>query len=846
MENNALLKYFNNDTLAAEVWTNKYKYKDEVSPSDMHRRLAREFARIEEKYQIDETPEKINLLSRYGRLRKPLTEERIFELFDRFNDIIPQGSIMSSLGTDKIASLSNCFVVGQPHDSYSGILQKDEELVQLMKRRGGVGIDLSTLRPSGTKVTNAAKTSTGAVSFMDRYSNSTREVAQGGRRGALMLTIDCRHPDVLDFINSKKDRTKITGANISVMLRDDFMEAVKNDEDYLLRWPCDTEIPDYQKFDNFDYNTLILYEEQDKGDEGYLSCQIKKIKAKELYNQIVENAWENAEPGQIFIDKHWNYSPDGVYKQYRGVTTNPCGEIFMQMYDACRLMCINFFNLIDDAFNNGELNKDKLYTLAYEQQRLSDDLVDLEIEAIDKIISKIKSDKRATDTELNLWTNIREVARSGRRTGNGFTALGDMLAALSLKYDSEESKKIIEEVMQIKLKAELDCTVDLSILRGSFEGANPDLEFGKDMKSPANDWYKFILEEFPEQALRMFTHCRRNVSFSTVAPTGTVSIMTQTSSGMEPLYKAYYTRRVKVNPGEKNARVDFVDQSGDSWMEYPVLHPKFEEWCDINKMCTGTIENIQSAFKESPWYGSEADDIDWKSRIEIQSIIQKYTTHSISSTINLPEKTTKEEVAEIYQYAWDKGLKGVTVYRNNSRTGVLIDSQNKQQGFAYKDAVKRPRHLIADGYITKVKGEEYIVLIGLLDGKPYEVFSSRNKWNLPSKFACEIIKKNKTKYEVIIKDILTIENFTSEITDEEAAITRLISTSLRHGVSPEFIAAQLNKTTGAIVNFDKSIARILNKYSANRTLTEECPECQGELIRIEGCKKCKQCTYSAC
>lgn len=519
-------EYFNGDELAASVWEGKYAAEGETTPNDMHKRLAKEFARIEKQYSDSLEPWEIRViknksLSEYGKKRKPLVESVIYELFKDFKYIVPQGSIMSMLGVDKIGSLSNCFVIGQPEDSYGGILQKDEQLVQLMKRRGGVGIDISTLRPSGTDVTNAAKTSTGAASFMERFSNSTREVAQGGRRGALMITIDVRHPDVFDFVNIKKDRTKVTGANISVMLRDDFMEAVKNDEDYLLRFPCDHNFS-YEYPSTFEYNVLTDVKVSDEE-----VVKTKRIRARELYDAIVENAWENAEPGQMFIDKHWSYSPDGAYEQYRGVTTNPCGEIFMQPYDACRLMAINLLSFVEKPYTDEAcVDWVKLYEVAYEQQRLADDLVDLELEHISRILAKIHSDEESDEvkrTEIELWEKVYDVASAGRRTGCGFTALGDMLAAVGVAYDSQQGCDYIEKVMRTKMEAELDCTIDLAILRDSFKGWDYNEEFVKMGSVGTNDFYQMLCDEFPEQAERMYIHGRRNVSWSTVAPTGSVN-----------------------------------------------------------------------------------------------------------------------------------------------------------------------------------------------------------------------------------------------------------------------------------------------------------------------------------
>ncbi len=516
-----IIDYFKGDELAASVWKSKYAIKGEKTPEDMHKRMAREFARIEEKYGKTLDKEILAKLSNFGKYFEDRfwdgdPEIAIQAYFNNFGQIVPQGSIMSMLGNKyKIGSLSNCFVVGQPHDSYGGIMQKDQELVQLMKRRGGVGIDISTLRPSNTLVSNAAGSSTGAVSFMHRYSNSCREVAQNGRRGALMITIDCRHPDVLEFINVKKDLTQVTGANISVQLRNDFMQAVKDDKDYLLRFPCNKEVED--DFSDMEYNKL----------ETWANCVVKRVKAREYFNSIVECNWLSAEPGLMFVDRHWDYSPDGVYPQYRGITTNPCGEIFMAMYDACRLLALNFYNIVINHFTNkAEIDYHKLYEIAYIQQRLADDIVDLELEYVDNILKKIEQDEEPEEikrTERLLWENIRKVASSSRRTGAGFTALGDMLAALNLKYDSEEAKQIIEKVCKRKLQAELDCTIDLAILRGKFKGWDKELEFTEDSGLHGNnDFYTMLISEFPEQAFKMLKYGRRNVSWNTVAPTGTV------------------------------------------------------------------------------------------------------------------------------------------------------------------------------------------------------------------------------------------------------------------------------------------------------------------------------------
>ena len=860
------LDYFKGDQMAADVWRGKYQFNDEQTPDNMHWRMAEEISRIEDKYQEKELKNQNNIiwnsLSHYGRHRNMMDPDDIYQLFKDFKYIVPQGSIMSMLGTGKFGSLSNCFVIGQPYDSYGGIFQKDQEMAQLEKRRGGVGLDISTLRPKGVVTNNAANTSTGAASFMERFSNTTREVAQDGRRGALMLTIDVRHPDVFEFVNIKKDRTKVTGANISVMLRDDFMEVVKNNEDYILRWPCNEKI-EFEDINSLDYNKLILATSID-GNDVY----IKRIKAKELYDQIVENAWDNAEPGQMFVDRHWNYSPDGVYPQYRGVTTNPCGEIFMQPYDACRLLALNLFSFVVNPFTSlAHIDYNKLYQMAYEQQRIADDIVDLELEHIDRIIQKIQDDPEPLEVkqvELDLWTKIRNVAKSGRRTGCGFTGLADMLAALGFKYDSEESKEVIDLVLRTKMNAELDCTIDLAILRGTFDGWDWQKEFS--VTKGNNSFYQMLQDNFIEQAGRMCDYGRRNISWSTVAPTGTVSMMTQTSSGLEPIFLPFYMRRKKVNPNDKNVRVDFTDQNGDTWQEYPVLHPKFKDWINIKIKEGGKIsvatsmskvkkvdidinnkQHLELMFVESPWYKSTANDIDWKERIDIQAIIQKYTTHSISSTLNLPSNITKDEVSKIYMEAYDKGLKGVTIYRDGCRTGVLVAESTKESIFEYRDAPKRPKELQGEAHSVSVKGEKFNVIVGLLEGKPYEVFAFPYS---DIKGEGKIIKQKRGEYDFYQNSTINKTRVLTDImSDEQAALTRLISTSLRHGADITFIVEQLSKSNGDITSYTKAIARVLKKYVSEDKLVSrnKCQDCGSTDLRMEeGCQKCNSCGSSKC
>lgn len=854
------LNYFSGDELSNSVWLSKYRNGDEKTPLDMHKRMAKQYAKIEERFFKDKSQIKnYEYLSDYGKNKPDYTYEYILNLFDRFSKIIPQGSIMATLGTDQIASLSNCFVVGQPHDSYSGIFRKDEELAQLMKRRGGVGVDISTLRPRSAKTNNAAKASTGAVSFMERFSNTTREVAQEGRRGALMITIDCRHPDVQDFINIKRDRQKVTGANISVMLRNEFVDAAINNKDYVLRFPCDFDNLNAHKefIEKLPYDILATIEND--------SVFIKKVKAKEVYDLIVDNAWENAEPGQIFIDNHYNYSPDSVYAFYRGVTTNPCGEIFMGLYDACRLMCLNYLSFVKNPFTDkAEFDFEELYRTAYDQQSLSDNLIELELEQISKIINKIKNSDNPSNVELELWENVYTVTKNGRRTGNGFTALGDTFAALGCKYGDAYSLELAERISKTKAKGELDATIDLAIKRGPFVGFDPHLEMLSDGKTYKyeNAFFKNWHYMFPEQMERMNKFGRRNVSWSTVAPTGSVSILTQTSSGLEPLFKAFYIRRRKVNPNEVHSKIDFVDQSGDSWVEYPVLHPQFKNWLyskfenkvkddlEFNKLIDD-LDFIKKEFKKSPWFGSEADDIDWNDRITIQSVIQKYTTHSISSTINLPNDVSKEQVSNIYIESYFKNLKGVTIYRDGCRTGVLVnvDKPNNVSDNLFKstDAPKRPKNLPADIYLISKNKIQYIVAVGLYNDKPYEVFASKNEWDIPKHCHGEIIKQGKNHYNINIKDWGTISNFTnSDILPEEEDLTRMISMSLRHGASINYIVEQLNKTK-SLISFSKTIAKVLKKYIPDGVETaKKCDNCNGTLVYEEGCMKCVDCGSSKC
>jgi len=849
-----LLAYFKGDELAAGVWLGKYALDGEETPADMHRRMAKEFARVDEKHQKVEVIK--NNLSTYGKDRNKLTEESIYGLFEDFKYVIPQGSIMSTLGTDIIASLSNCWVEASPLDSYSGIMHTDANLAYYYKRRGGVGTDLSNLRPAGTDTNNTAKSSTGMASFMHRFSNTTREVAMNGRRGALMLSCSVNHPDIMDFIKIKRDGTSVTGANISIRLNDEFMEAVKNDEDYILRFPCDKPV-DYilyeEEIPNLEYNELTPSLCEDK------NVYVKKIKAKEYWNEIVHSAKNFAEPGLLYWDNVLNYDPASVYPQYTPVSTNPCGEQALNANDSCRLMALNLFSFVDNPFTSkASLNVEKLYKYSYEFARLGDDLIDLELEYIQRIIEKIKADPEPDyikRPELELWNKSYKNTKAGRRVGLGITALADMLAALGVGYDSKKGLKITDRVMRTKMEAELDCTIDLAILRGTFDGWDSNMEYNSEFKvGGKNKFYTAMAQMFPLQYSRMKEHGRRSVSWSTIAPTGSVSILTQTSSGCEPLFMPFYMRRKKVNPGE-DIRVDFVDEIGDSWQEFPVLHEKFKDWVnakDINQteilgeaLKELTKDQLQSLFEKSPWYGSTANDIDWNKRNEMQAVLQKYTTNAISSTINLPSTVTEQEVSDIYMSGWELGLKGQTVYVDGSRSGVLVDSSKKvETSFEYADAVKRPKELEAEVHHSTTAGVSYRVIVGLLDSKPYEVFIDESESSISGKGV--VFKQGKGDY--FFKQADTTVNISDTMTDEQSTISRITSMSLRHRTNIKYVVEQLRKSDGDMFSFSKSLARVLKKYIPDgETATVSCDECGGEnVIFEEGCNKCKDCGHGAC
>ncbi|MCZ2278492.1 MAG: adenosylcobalamin-dependent ribonucleoside-diphosphate reductase [Bacteroidia bacterium] len=827
------LEYFNGDELAATTWMNKYALKDstgkffELTPSDMHRRMAKEFARIEKNYPVK--PEEAENYSEYGKMRTPLTEERIYELFDGFRYVVPQGSVMASLGNNMVlASLSNCVVLPEIYDSYGGIFYTDQQLAQLFKRRCGVGIDLSSIRPAGMNVSNAAGTTSGAVSFMERFSNTTREVAQNGRRGALMITMDVAHPDIEQFVTIKQDLTKVTGANISVRISDEFMTAVEKDTEFTLRFPIDSPNPQFSK----------------------------KVKARQLWNTIIECAHRTAEPGIIFWDRQHHYSTSSVYPGYKNISTNPCSEIAMQGGDSCRLIAVNLLSFVVNPFTEeATFNHEKFYEVIYESQRLMDDLVDLELEAIERILVKVESDTEPDfikDTELRTWKLLYESGKKGRRTGLGFTALADTVAAMNLKFDSNMAMNLVREIMKTKCAAEFDSSIDMAIERGKFTGFDPEIE-------SESEFVQMMKKEFPEIYNRMMQFGRRNISISTVAPTGTLSILTQTSSGIEPVFMLSYTRRRKVNREDQTARIDFTDSLGDSWQEFTVYHHGLKLWMEK----TGKKD-----ITKSPYSKSTASDIIWSKRVEMQGIVQHFTTHSISSTINLPSDVSAEHVGNIYFEAWKEGLKGITVYRDGSRSGVLVSSSAKQDktASAIKETKppKRPKVLEAEVIRFMNDEEKWIAVVGVLNGKPYEIFTGRaeDAFSFPSWVKKGWVIKNlngnnKKRYDFQYQDKdgykITIEGLSRSFSPEYWNYAKLISGVLRHGMPlPQvvYLVEHMHFTNDTINSWKNGVERALKKFIPDGTAAadKQCPECGDPegLFYEESCLKCRSCGHSKC
>jgi len=822
----ATLEYFNGDELATNVWTSKYALRDlednyyEKTPDDMHRRLAKEFARIEANY-----PES-------------MCEMEIYDLFKDFKYIVPQGSPMSGIGNPfQIQSLSNCFVISSPEDSYGGILYTDQQQVQIMKRRGGVGFDISNIRPRGKTCENAARTTDGIGVFMERFSNSCREVAQGGRRGALMLSISVHHPQVMDFIKMKQDLTKVTGANVSVRVTDEFMEAVKHGQRYQQRWPVDSAHPEISD---------------------------DSIPAMDVWNALIECAHNSAEPGVLFWDTALKMTPSDIYdlEGFGSTSTNPCGEIILSPGDSCRLMLVNLVSFVKKPWTNkAEFEWGKYAQVVQKAQRLMDDMIDLEIEQIDAIIAKVENDPepdRVKRIETEMWEFIKEQAIRGRRTGLGITGLGDALAMLGIQYGSDESIDTVEEFYKWLALNSYDASIQMAEERGSF----PICDVERELEHP---FLSRIMDIFtPEQQQRYHRYGRRNIANTTTAPAGSVSCLTQTTSGIEPAFMLYYKRRRKINPQDGDVRIDFVDDLGDKWQEYNVYHHKFGEW--INKTdpwwkMQDDPEDLKLAVEASPYAGATANEINWRNKVNMQAAAQKWVCHAISNTTNLPADVSIETVKDIYMMGWETGCKGVTIYRDGSRSGVLVSAEEEEETFSERDAPKRPETLDCDIIHTSVKGQKWVVLVGLMNGKPYEVIGGEAELiELPRRIKNGMLTKRafktaNSKYDLSIgegDDPLQIKDVVSVFANaNHAGYTRTVSLALRHGVPVQYLVEQMQKDKEAdLFSFSKVIARCLKNYIQDGTKASVtiCPNCEAEgtIIYQEGCQTCTACGFGAC
>ena len=830
----ASLEYFKGDDLAARVWVNKYALKDsygnifEKNPDDMHRRIASEIARIEQRYA------------------NPLTQDEVFDLIKNFKYIIPQGSPMTGIGNPyQIASLSNCFVIGNEgdSDSYGGIMKIDQEQVQLMKRRGGVGHDLSHIRPKGSPVKNSALTSTGIVPFMERFSNSTREVAQDGRRGALMLSVAIKHPDSEGFIDAKLEQGKVTGANVSVRIDDEFMKAVQSGESYRQQYPVLSKDPVYTK----DIDPVVLWK------------------------KIVHNAWRSAEPGILFWDTIIRESVPDCYADlgYKTVSTNPCGEIPLCPYDSCRLLAINLFSYVEQPFTKeAAFNWDLFKKHIHASQRIMDDIIDLELEKIDAIIQKIDDDPEGEElkrTEKNLWINIQTKANEGRRTGIGITAEGDMLAAMGLRYGSDEGTAFAIEIHKFIALEAYRASVNTAKERGAFSIFDAERE--------KNNPFILRLKEADAQLYyEMLEHGRRNIALLTIAPTGTTSLMSQTSSGIEPVFMPVYKRRRKVNPNDKDVRVDFVDEVGDSWEEYVVFHHRFKQWMEVNgKDLTKNYsqKELDELVAQSPYYKATSNDVDYLKKVRMQGDIQKWIDHSISVTINMPADVTEEVVGELYMEAWKSGCKGVTVYRDGSRSGVLIANTEKKESPAADatDSVfPTTRPTVLDAEIVRFQNskDKWIAFIGLIDGKPYEIFTGfaddEDGILIPRWVNDGSIIKNRdadgnSRYDFQYKNKrghkTTIEGLSYKFNPEYWNYAKLISSTLRHGMAIEKVVDLINslQLDEAINTWKIGVARALKRYVPDGTEAkkQQCQNCNSTNLHYqEGCLTCKDCGSSKC
>ncbi|HJA99245.1 MAG TPA: adenosylcobalamin-dependent ribonucleoside-diphosphate reductase [Candidatus Alistipes avicola] len=825
-------RYFDGDELAATVWVSKYALKDsfghiyEKSPREMHERIAAEIERIEQKYP------------------NPMTRQEVFDLLDHFRYVIPQGGPMTGIGNHfQVASLSNCFVIGHKHpaDSYGGIFRIDEEQVQLMKRRGGVGHDLSHIRPTGSPVLNSALTSTGIVPFMERYSNSTREVAQDGRRGALMLTLSVKHPDAERFIDAKVDTSKVTGANVSIKLDDEFMSAALANKKYHQQFPIDSDKPRY---------------EQD-------------IDAKKLWDKIIHNAWKSAEPGVMFWDTIIRESIPDCYADegFTTVATNPCGEIPLCPYDSCRLLAINLFGYVNNPFTKeAAFDFDKFKTHVEKAMRMMDDIIDLELEKVEQIIKKIEEDPEDEDirrVELELWKKIRTMARKGRRTGLGITAEGDMLAALGLRYGTPEATAFAVKVQKTLAIEAYRASVKMAGERGPFEVFDARRE-------EHNPMITRIREADPALYDEMVQKGRRNIAMLTIAPTGTTSLMSQTTSGIEPVFRPVYKRRRKINPSDQDAKVAFVDEMGEKFEEYNVYHHNFVKWLNANGYDTSKLKDISDEelnkwVAASPYYGATANDIDWVSKVKMQGEIQKWVDHSISVTVNLPNNVSEALVAEVYRTAWECGCKGVTVYRDGCRDGVLLDKKKKEVKKEDLQATvfKRPKSIPADVVRFKNGNENWIAFVGLQNNRPYEIFTGKIEEDamfIPPKITkgniIKVREENGSKrYDFQYTDRYgytnTIGGISRLFNEEFWNYAKLISGVLRHGMPITNVVSlieSLHLNSETINTWKNGVERALKQYIVDGTQTKDkCPSCGQETMAYQnGCLTCMSCGYSKC
>lgn len=827
----ATLKYFGGDELAARVWVSKYALKNsegeifELTPDDMHHRIASEIARIEKNYP------------------NPMSEDEVFSYLKDFKYIVPQGSPMSGIGNNyQVGSLSNCFVIGLDGapDSYGGVIRIDEEQVQLMKRRGGVGHDLSHIRPAGTPVKNSALTSTGLVPFMERYSNSTREVAQGGRRGALMLTVSINHPDSEAFIDAKLEQGRITGANVSVRVTDAFMKAALNGDEFVQTFPIDSPEPIVKK----------------------------TISAADLWCKIIHNAWKSAEPGVLFWDTITRESVPDCYADlgFKTISTNPCGEIPLCPYDSCRLLAINLYSYVVNPFTPEAYFDFELFKVhVAKAQRIMDDIIDLEMEKIDAIINKIDSDPEPMEvkmTERHLWEKIRKKTLKGRRTGVGTTAEGDMIAAMGYKYGTEKATEFSVSVHRALALAAYGSSVDMAAERGAFEVFDAEREKN-------NPFINRLKDESAELYEKMVKYGRRNIACLTIAPTGTTSLMTRTSSGIEPVFLPIYKRRRKVNPSDEKVRVDYTDETGDAFEEYIVYHPKFLDWMRINGIEVKeryTDAEIEELISMSPYAGATANDIDWLEKVRMQGKIQKWVDHSISVTINLPADVTEEVVNELYAEAWRSGCKGCTVYRDGSRSGVLVSvSKKKEKPEVLPHVIKRPIELEADVVRFQNNKEKWIAFVGLIDGNPYEIFTGLAddddgifcpKSVTHGKIIKAIDENGVKRYDFQFVNKrgykTTIEGLSDKFNPEYWNYAKLISGVLRYGMPIDQVlklVSGLELDSQSINTWKMGVERALKKYLPNGTKAagQRCPNCgQETLIYQEGCLICTSCGTSKC